>query len=171
MQAAVLELLLDVRHAEAVRDGRVDLHRLERLVSPLLLGPAVAGAHVVQPVAQFDEHDAHVLGHGEKHFTQVLGLLLLNGREFDAAELRDAVDQQRDLRAELLADLVERDVRILHNVVEQRGADGIGVEAEVEQDAGHRDGVADITLARQALLSLVRGLRHMICAFDDRHIV
>ena len=109
VQTAVLELLLDVGNSEAVRDGGIDLHRFQCLVAALLLGPGVTGAHIMQSVAQFYNHDADVLAHGQQHLAQVLGLTVLDIRELDLGQLGDAVNEQRDLGAELLLDLGHRD--------------------------------------------------------------
>ncbi len=68
----------------------------------------VERAHVVQPVGELDDDDADVLGHGQEHLAHVLGLLLLHGLGLpNLAELRDAVDQARDVAAEALLDLGE----------------------------------------------------------------
>ena len=78
LQAAVLQLLLYIAHTQTVGNGSIHLHGFQRLVTAFLFGPAVAGAHVVQPVAQLDEHHAHILAHGKQHFAQVFSLLLLH---------------------------------------------------------------------------------------------
>ena len=74
MEAAVFQLLLHVQDAQAVGDGSVDLHGLAGLIPALLLRPSVAGAHIVQPVAEFDDHDPDIPAHGQQHLAQVLGL-------------------------------------------------------------------------------------------------
>ena len=66
-------------------------------------------AHVVQAVRQFDQHDANVVHHGQHHLAQVFGLLLLARGEVDLADLGDAFDDVRDLFAEFLADVNNRD--------------------------------------------------------------
>ena len=60
-------------------------------------------AHVVQPVGELDDQHPRVLGHRDDHLADRLGL----GRvaELDLVELGDAVDQQRDLAAEVGAHL------------------------------------------------------------------
>ena len=91
-QREVLELPLDLLHAEAVRDGGVNLHRLEGLDALLFLALVGHRAHVVQAVGHLDEDDADILGHGQEHLAHVLHLLLFHARVLHARELRDALD-------------------------------------------------------------------------------
>ena len=124
LECSVLELPLDRMDTQAVRQRGVDLERLARLGSLLLLGQRLDRAHVVQAVGELDQHDAHVLRHRHDHLAIVLGLGLLAAREVDLGELCDALDQQRDLVAELLTHLVQLGVRVLDHVVHQRRRDG-----------------------------------------------
>ena len=66
--------------------------------------------------------------HRQDHLPVVLGLGLLAALELDSRQLRDAVDELRDLVAELGVDLVERDVGVLDDVVEERSRDRLVVE-------------------------------------------
>ena len=171
MEAAVLQLFLDVQDAQAVGDGGVDLHGLPGLVPALLLRPGVAGAHIVQPVAQFDDHDPDVLAHGQQHLAQVFGLLLLNAGELDLGQLGDAVHQQGHLGPKGRLDLVDGDGGILHHIVEQGGGDALGVHAQVQHQAGHRQRVADIGLAAAAAGVLVGVVGHAVGLFDHIGVV
>jgi hypothetical protein len=148
----VLELPLDRVDAEPVGDRRVDLQGLLRLVDLLLLGHRADRPHVVQAVGELDEDDPDVRGHRHHHLAVVLRLGLVAGLEGDALELRDAVDQARDLVAELTLDLLERRARVLDRVVEQRGAERRGVQPHPGADLGHADGMGDEVLAGLALL-------------------
>ena len=67
-------------------------------------------------------------------------------------ELGDAVDQAGDLVAEGLADLVQGRGGVLDRVVQQRGAQGRGVQAHAGADAGDADRVGDEVLAGLAAL-------------------
>ena len=146
-----------LRDAEPVRERRVDLHRLARLVVAALLGrQRRERPHVVQPVGELDEDDADVLGHRDEHLAQVVGLLLGERLELDLAELGDAVDEVGDLVAEALADLVERDVGVLDDVVQQRGLERGGVQVQLGEDERDLERVVDERLAALAHLALVR---------------
>ena len=148
----VLELPLDRVDAEPMRDRRVDLQGLLGLVDLLLLGQRADRAHVVEAIGELDEDDPDVRGHRDHHLAVVLGLRLVAAREGDASELGDAVDQRGDLVAEALADLVERRARVLDGVVQQRGAQRLGVQAHARADLGHADRVDDELLTGLAPL-------------------
>src|SRR5690606_40588441 len=72
--------------------------------------------------------------------------------ELDPVQLGDAVDDRRDLDAEVVLDLLEGGAGVLDGVVQQRGGDGHVVEAEVGDDAGDGHRVLDVGLARVARL-------------------
>jgi hypothetical protein len=120
-EAEVLEAQLELLHAEAVRQRRVDVQGL--LGDPLLLlaGHVPDGLHVVEPVGELDDQHPDVLGHRQDHLAQGLRLLLLLGLHLEAVELGDPVDEVDDLVAEALADVLEAGLGVLHDVVEQRG--------------------------------------------------
>ena len=148
----VLELPLDRVDAEAVCDRRVDLQRLARLIELLLLRQRAERAHVVQAIGELDQDDAHVARHRHDHLAVVLGLRLVARGERDLGQLRDAVDEARDLLAEALLDLVERRRRVLDRVVQQRGAERLGVEQHPGADPRDANRVDDELLARAAAL-------------------
>ena len=77
----LLELVLELAHAEPVRDRRVDVARLLRDPRAPLLGQVVQRPHVVQPVGELDEDDADVVHHRQEHLAEALGLPLLARRE------------------------------------------------------------------------------------------
>ena len=141
LEREVLELPLHRVDPEPVRERRVDLERLARLLHLLLLAEVLDRAEVVQPVGELDEDDPEVLGHRQDHLPVVLRLGLLAALEADARQLRDAVDELRDLVAELGLDVVERDVGVLDDVVEQRRGDRLVVQLELRTDA--RDRIRD----------------------------
>ena len=151
----VLELPLHVLDAEPVGQGGVDVERLLGDAALLALGEGGDRAHVVEPVGQLDQQDADVLGHGHQHLAQGGGLLGLLGVELEAIEFGDAVDDGGDVGPEVLGDVGQGDVGVLHRVVEEGGGDRHVVEPEAGQDAGHRQRVADVGVAGAAHLVLV----------------
>ena len=106
-------------------------------------GRCIESAHVVQPIGQLDEDDADVLGHGQEHLADVLGLLLFMAVGADLGQLGHAVDELRHFRPEALLDVVEREVRVLGDVVQEGGGDGGVVQAQLGTDEGRADGVVD----------------------------
>ena len=113
-------------------------------------------AHVVQAVGELDDDHADVAAHGEEHLAEVPGLLGIHGGDLDRGELGHAVHEVRDRLPKELGDLVLGRRGVFHRVVEQGGADGVLVHAQVvSQDEGNLDGVVDVGLARAAALVLV----------------
>ena len=155
LQGQVLQLPLQLLHAQAVGDGGVDLHGLQGLLLLLGVGLVLEGAHIVQPVAQLDEDDPHVLGHGHEHLAQVLHLLVLPGGILHPGELGDALHQVGDLGGEQPGDVVVGGVGVLNAVVEQGRDDGVLVQLQLVDDLRHGDGVDDIGLPAFAQLGPV----------------
>ena len=75
------------------------------------------------------------------------------GAELHAADLGDTVHDRGHTLAEPLADVRQRDRRVLDHVVNQTGHQGVGVEAEQAQDGRHRYRVADEFVSRRAPLA------------------
>ena len=136
-------------------DGSVDLHRLGGLYELLFAALVVHGAHVVQAVGYLDEDDADVLRHGDEHLAQVLGLLLLVARVLHARQLGDALDDVGHGGAELALDVVVRGGRVLYDVVQEGGDDGVLVQALLGDYLGGGDAVGDVGRAVAPLLPLV----------------
>ena len=84
----------------------------------------------------------------------------------NARQLRDAVDQARDLVAELLGDLLAGDRGIFDDVVQQRGRDRLVVHLEIGENAGDGQRMLDVRLARGAPLSLVGGVGELVDAHE-----
>ena len=104
-------------------------------------------------IAELDEHDAHVLSHRDKHFSDVLGLVLLGTAHVDLAELGHPVDELRYLVAEQASHLFARHLRVLDGVVQQRCDERFRVELQVGEDTGNRQGMLDVRLAGQPRLA------------------
>ena len=151
----LLELVLDLAHAEAVCDRRVDVAGFLRDAKPSLFRQVVERAHVVHAVRELDEDDADVVHHREQHLAEVLRLPLFGRRKRNGADLRDAFDDVRHVRAEQLADALDGRQRVLDHVVEQAGGDRHGVEAKVNQKLGDGERMDQVGFARSAHLSPV----------------
>jgi len=154
-EAEVLELPLDGVHTQTMRERGVYLHGLARLEDAAVLAQRHEGPHVVQAVGELDDDDADVLAHGDEHLAQGVGLRLGEGLYLETGYLGDAIDEQRDLGAEGLLDLFERDGGILDGVVEYGGADGVAVHAQVRQDTRDLERMVDEGLAALATLVAV----------------
>ena len=167
LEREVLELPLERVDAEAVRERRVDLERLARLLHLLLLAEVLDRAQVVQPVGELDQDHPHVLGHRHDQLPVVLGLGVLAALELDPRQLGDALDELGDLVAELVLDRLQVGVRVLDDVVEERGGDRLLVEVQLGEDLRDAERVVDELLAGAALLALVRHRRERERARDQ----
>ena len=152
-------------------NGGVHLHRFQRLIAALLLGPGVAGAHIVQPVAQFDDHNADILAHRQQHLAQVFCLTILHVGEFDLGQLGDAVHQQGNFIAEFLTDLGNAHRGVLRHIVHQGGGNALAVHTQLHQDLRDAQRVADIRLAAAAALVAVRLGCQRVGAVDHIEII
>ena len=149
-----LHLGHELVHADPLGERRVDIHRLLGDAAALLLAlDVMERAHVVQPVGELHQQHADVVRHGEQELAQILRRALVLALRLDLGELGDAVDQPRDIVAEMLLDLLRRRQRVLDRVVEDGGDDRLVVEMEVGEDAGDLDRMAEIGIARGAVLA------------------
>ncbi len=151
----VLEFPAQFAHAEAVSEGRVDVEGFARDRALALGLEVLEGPHVVQPVGELDEDDAHIADHGEEHFANVLGLAVFAIGELDFLDLSDALDDVGDLLAEALGDVLGGDRGVFDGVVEEAGGDGGGVELHLRKDEGDLKRVKDVGLAGGAELAFV----------------
>ncbi len=127
--------------------------------------------HVVEAVAELDEQHADVARHRDQHLAEVLGLPVFLRGEVDLAELGDAVDEERDLGAELaLFDVLDGRQRVLDDVVEQPRADAGHVEPELGDDAGDGSRMDEVRLAATPLLTLVSAYAVLVCSRDQVYI-
>jgi hypothetical protein len=112
--------------------------------------------------ASLIKHHAQVARHGHQHLAEVLGLRLFVRLELDLVELRQAIDQIRDRFAEAFGNLALADRRILHHVVQQRSDHPLHIHLPFGDRAGHRQGMGDVGLSRQAHLPAMRLLAEQI---------
>ena len=161
-QAQVLEIPLDLPHAEAMRDRRVDLDGLARDRLLLVGRQTLQRAHVVQAVGQLDDDNADVLGHRHEHLAQVFDLRVFLRLVRDARQLGDALDQLGDLGPEFCGDLVAGNDGVFDHVVQDRGGDRRLIHFHVGEDSGDGDRVLDVGLARGALLAFVGGVGQIV---------
>ena len=158
----LLELVLELAHPQPVGDGGVDVQRLLGDPDAPLLLQVAERPHVVQPVGQLDEDDAHVVDHRQQHLAEVLCLPLLARRERDGADLRHALDDVGHLGTEEVADVLDGGERVLDDVVQQAGRDGDVVEPHVGDERGDLEGMGDVLLA---------GAPHLPRVLEGRELV
>ncbi len=106
--------------------------------------------------------------HRDDHLADRLGL---RGLAVDhLVELGDAVDHRGDFLAEVGRQLGQRVARVLHRVVQQRGADrGLG-QPQAGEDRRDRQRVRDVGVTALAGLPLVVVLGRAVGALDQRRV-
>ena len=156
LEGQVLELPAHFRHAEAMGERRVDIARFLRDEALLVIGHPVERPHVVQAVGELDDDHARVTRDRQQQLAISLGLSLFLRRERQIADLRQTIDDLRDLRSEFAFDIRHRDGGVLDHVVNQAGGDRDGVELEIGEDARDLHAVHDVVLARTTLLTGMR---------------
>ena len=116
-------------------------------------------AHVVQPVGELDDDDPDVLGHGQEHLPDVLGLLLLHRpRGAELRELGHAVDQARRPRARSASRCPWIVMSVSSGTSWSSAAARVSASiCEAGEVVGHLHRMADVRLARCPQLALVRG--------------
>ena len=115
-------------------------------------------AHVVQAVGEFDQHDAHVVHHGQNHLADVFGLARFGRHHVQAADFGDAFDEMRDFGAEALVDARDGKLGVFDDVVQQRGGKRRGVEPHVREDVRNFQQMREVRLAGTAeLLAMALG--------------
>ena len=151
----IFQFAADLAHAEAVRDGRVDLQSLARDALPALRAQAAQRPHVVQTVGQLHDDDADVVDHREQHLAVTLRLAVFGRKEVDLAQLGDAVDAARHFVAEILLNVRRGDAGVFDDVVQQSGLDADDIHPHSGQDLRHGKRMAHVGLARSAHLPCV----------------
>src|SRR5206468_3526200 len=170
LEREVLELPLDLPNPEAVRQRRVDVHGLSRYALLLFRWERRERSHVVESVAELDDHDAQVVGHREEHLSDVLGLMLVARLAGKARQLRDAVDETADLLAELAPHVLDGLRGVLGHVMQERRRDRRRIHAELRDEHRDRGRVRDVRLAGHALLAFVGLGRVSVRAADELRV-
>ena len=154
-ESQILELELDRVEAEALGDRRVDLQRFPCAAAALHGRHHSERAHVVHAVRELDHDDADIAHHRQEHFAKAFGLRLLAILELNLVEFADAVDQFGDNLAESRRYFGLGRRRVFDDIVQNRGHQRVGVQAQIGENVGHRDRVRDVGLARDPLLAAV----------------
>ncbi len=154
-ESQILELELHRVEPQALGDRRVDLQGFSGAAAPLDRRHHPQGAHVVHAVGELDHDHADIAHHRQQHFAEALGLSFLAILELKLVQLADAVDQLCHHLAEDRRYLGLRRRRVFDDVVQNRRDQGVGIQAQVGEDVGHRHRMGDVGFARDALLPAV----------------
>ena len=124
----------------------------------------------MQPVGELDQNDPNIPGHGQRHFLEVLRLLVFQAVEFYVGELADAVDQFRNFLAKLSTDVLFGNPGVFYGVMQQSGHQALVVHVHASENTGYRQRVGHIGLTAAADLAIMRLFGKEIGALDQLHL-
>ena len=162
VETEIFKLPFDIVNPQTMRERRVNFLRFLGDTNLLVAPEDGERAHIVQPVRQFDQHDADIFGHRQKHFPEIFQLLVFFVLVMKLRELRHAVHERGDFFSEKRLDIRKRMLRILHDIVQKRRRDARGVHLELRQNVGDGERMNDVRLPRLAFLRRVRLRRQRI---------
>ncbi len=84
-----------------------------------------------------------------------------------AADLRDAVHEERHFLSEFRADAIKRRFGIFHGIVQEAGSDGGGIQFPFRQDLRRRDRVDEVRFAAFAFLPAMRPFGERVRPADE----
>ena len=166
----VFQFVADGIDAQPVGDGDVDFQRFLRDTAALVRAQRTQRTHVVQPVGQLDHDDADIFRHRQQHFLDVFRLLLDLVLEFDVGEFADAIDQMRNVFAELTLDQFSCCRCVFQHIMQDGGDDAFHIHMHLRQNARHSNGVINVRFAGDAQLAFVRLCAKQISAIDFFHL-
>ena len=166
----IFQFMLHPIDPEPRGEGGVDVEGFLGDEPPFAGLVILQGAHVVEPIGQFDQDHAQVVGHGQQHLANALGLARPRVAHHDLAHLGHPRDDVTHLAAEHGFDLFCGGVGVFDDVVEQTGGDAHRVEVHLSQDMGHFQGVGEVGFAGEAQLSGMHLGRIDVGAFHDVQI-
>ena len=154
----VLELPLQLPHAETVRERRVDVQRLARHGATRLVRRVREEAQRLRAAREADEHDPDVLDHREEHLAQHLGLRLPGGlllalrgeparHDPQAVQLPDAGDERGDRGIELRREPLLGILEVLGHGIEEARRACRAVQPQRREVRGQAQRVIDRRLA------------------------
>ena len=169
-EAEILQLGLELVHAQALRNRRVDLQGFQGNATARLRLHGAEGSHVVQTIGQLDQNHAQVACHRQQHLAEALGSGFLATLEVELVEFGNPVNQFKHGAAELVVQAFGGDIGIFEGVMQDRGNDGFDIHAKLGEDAGHRDRMGDVGLAAAPGLALVRQRTDLVGAPHARDL-
>jgi hypothetical protein len=128
------------------------------------------GAHVVEPVREFDHDDARIMRHRQQQLAIVLDLLLGVRAECHLTDLRDTIHDVGDFFAQLGAQVFQTNECIFDNIMNECGNNRSGIEMKIGDDLGDLDTMRDVLFPGRALLTGVRLLTVPIGVRDQLEV-
>ena len=79
----IFQLVAHVLHAHAAGERRINVERLLGNAFALVGWHKMQRAHIVQPVGELDDEDAHVIGNGQQQLAEIFSLFGTLGNEIE----------------------------------------------------------------------------------------
>jgi len=151
----ILQFAFDPGDAKAIGHGRIDIQGLFGDAALLYFRLILQSPHIVETISQLHQDYPDVVRHGKEHLAKVLRLAFLLGFEVDLADLRNTIDQIRNLGAEDSLKFFEGCKGIFQGIVQKPGGNGLDIKPQIGEDRGHFHGMDQVRLSRKTHLSLV----------------
>ena len=135
LEGKIFELPPHLRHTKTVCKRRVEIACFLRDTTALLGREPIERAHVVQPISQLDQDDTRILRDGQKELAVILDLTLFARRERQVGDLGQSIDDLRDLFAEFVLDVLDRDIGVFDDVMQQPADHGRRVELQIRENS------------------------------------
>ena len=112
----------------------------------------------METVAKLDEDHADILGHGQKHLTDILHLRFFLILDIDILQFGQSVHQKRHIVTEPTAQNAQVGLigAILHRIVQKGGTNGIRIQSQRSNDLRYRDRMGNIRITAVAELPFVQ---------------
>ena len=106
----------------------------------LVMSHVVYGSKIMKPVRQLYYQYSYVLGHCQKHLSEILSLSFFLVFKFQRSQLRDSVHKKTDFLSEIIYQILLRIFGIFDNIVEKSRYNGFFIHAKISQylSYGHR---------------------------------
>ena len=144
----VFQLPLQVANTEPVCQRRVDIKHFFSNFTPLVFGRVFHRPYSRRSLCQFDQRYPYVVNHGDQHLTHVLDLrfaltqygIVFGGIVLDGADgghAQHTLNQLSDRLAKIFFDFAQRQTAFPDSTVEHRGDNGVGIQAQIQQNLRH----------------------------------
>ncbi len=161
-KAEILKLHTNIVDPQSLGNGGVNIQSLPGDPPPFGCAEHFKGAHIVEPVSQFHQHNPDIPGHGQGHFLKVFCLLLGSRSKLNFSKLAHAVHQLSDSGTKAPSEVFLADAGIFNDIVEHGRHQAFCIEMHVCENVGDSEGVADVGFAALAQLTFVAASRELI---------
>lgn len=125
---------------------------------------------MLEAVCQFDEDDAHIVDHRQKHLADVFRLARFRSRHVETADFCDALHKVRHVRSEALFNPRHGIFGVFDGVVKESGGERRGVHAHVGENMGDLKEMGNVQVAGAAELVAMPLGSNFVSAADDPRV-